>query len=93
MSRMILTRGDLAHDGAHRFETGQARHRQIEQQDVGLEFERLGDGDVAVFGLADDLEAGLVQQHVLDAEADYGVIVGDDDADGWDAGCRFGGLL
>ena len=71
-----------AHDGAHRLQAGQARHLQIEQQDVRLQFERLGDGDVAVFGLADDLEAGLVQQHVLDAEADYRVIVGDDDANG-----------
>ena len=60
VSRMILTRGDLAHDGAHGFQARQARHLQIEQQNVGLEFEGLGDGDVAVLGLADDFEAGLV---------------------------------
>ena len=34
-----------------------------------------------IVGLADDFEAGLVLEHVANAESDYGVIVGDDDTD------------
>ena len=60
----------LGHNGAHGFEAGEARHGDVEQEDIGLEFEGLGDGVVAVFGFADDFEAGLVLQHVADPEAD-----------------------
>ncbi len=78
---MILTRGRLVHDGAQGFEAGQARHGEVEQKNVGLEFEGLGDGDVAVFSLADDFEAGLILEHVLYAEANDGMVVCNHDAD------------
>src|ERR1035441_9977418 len=69
----------LGHDCPHGFQAGEPRHQDVEQEDVGFEFESLGDGIVAILGLTDDFEAGLVLEHVSDTEADYGVIVGDDD--------------
>ena len=78
----------LVHDGAQGFEAGQTGHREIEQENVGLELEGLGDGDVAVLGLADDFEAGLVLEHVFYAEANDGMIVGDHDAN-WRGGYAY----
>ncbi len=54
---------------------------EIKQKNVGLQFKSLGYGDVAIFGLANDLKAGLVLQHVLDAETHNRMIVSDHDTD------------
>ncbi len=97
MSRTILTRGALAHDGAHGFKAREARHGEIEQEDVGFEFEGLGDGVIAVVGVADDFKAGLIHEHVFDAEADDGMVVCDNDADvgqgSWNGSGRSAGRL
>jgi hypothetical protein len=83
----------LGHDGTHGFEAGEARHGEVEQKNVGFELEGLGDGVVAVFGFADDFEAGFVLQYGLDTGADDEVVVGDDDADVGDGGNGRGGFL
>ena len=70
-----LDGGRAVHDGAHGLQTGEARHLHIEQQDVGLQFKGLGDGLVAVGGLADHLEAVLLDKHVAHSDANYRVVV------------------
>ena len=79
VSMMILTRGDLFMIARRASKSGQTRHRQIEQENVRLQFERLGDRYVAILGLADDLKAGLILQHVFYAEAHHRMIVSDND--------------
>src|ERR1039457_5406650 len=69
----------LGHDRPHGFQTGEPRHQDVEQENVGFEFESLSDGIVATLGLTEDFEAELVLEQVSDTEADFGMIVGDDD--------------
>src|SRR5579862_6416806 len=72
-----------AHDGAHGFETRQARHGEIEQQNVGQQLEGLRDGLVAVSGLTYDREGFISLQHVTHANPDDGVVVGEQYPDRW----------
>ena len=73
-------RAGAIHDGAHGFEAREARHGQVEQEDVGFLFEGLGDGLVAVGGFADNGEAAFLSEHVSNADAYYGVVICQHDA-------------
>ena len=70
-----LDRGHAVHDGAHGFKAGQARHLHVEEQDIGLQFEGLSDGFVAVGGIADDFKAIRCGEHVAYTDADHGMVV------------------
>ena len=70
-----LDRGHAGHDGAHGLKAGQAGHLHVEEEDVGLELEGLGDGFVAVGGVADDFKALRLREHVAHADADHGMVV------------------
>src|SRR5215472_1539531 len=78
------------HDRAHRLQARKLGHGEVEQQNVRLEFECLGNGLVAVVGLTHDLEAGLAGEHVFHAEADDRVVVGHDNTNSsvmtWNSG-------
>ena len=78
-----LDGGCAVHDGAHGLQAGQARHLHVEQQNVGLQLEGLGDGFVAVVGIADHVEAVLFGEHVAHPDADYRMIVGDYNSNGF----------
>jgi len=41
-------RGCAGHDGAHRLQARQAGHLHVEQQNIRLQFERVGNGLVAI---------------------------------------------
>ncbi len=66
-------------DAAQGFQTGDVRHLDVEQEDVRLKVEGVGDGLFAVGGLADDVK-GVFRKEAADAEADDGVVVCDEDA-------------
>ena len=67
--------GRSAHDGAHGLESGQARHLDIKQQDVGRQLKRLRDGFVAVVGFANHRETVALVEHVAYADAHYRMII------------------
>src|ERR1700733_5290037 len=67
------------HDGPHSLETGQTRHLQIKEEDVGQQFEGCCDGFVAVRCLTQHFEAGVALKHVFDADTNDWMVVGDDD--------------
>ncbi len=70
-----LDRGRAVHDGAHGFEAGQARHEDIQKQNIGLELEGLGDGFVAVGGVADHFKTVFLGEHVAYTDADHRMVV------------------
>ena len=76
-----LDRGRAVHDGAHGLKAGQARHLDIEQEDVGGLLQSLGDGFIAIVGFAYDFEAVALGEHVAHTNADYRMIISQDDAD------------
>ena len=60
-------------------EAVEARHLDVEDDEVGLELADELDGFVAPAGLADDVVA-LLLEDLLEVEADDGLVLGDDDA-------------
>ena len=78
--------GRAVHDGAHGFNAGEARHVDVEEEDVGEQLEGLGDGLIAVGAFADDFEALFALEHVAHADADDRMVVGKEDADGRGSG-------
>jgi hypothetical protein len=70
------------HDGAHGLETGQARHLDIEQEDVGGLLQGLGDGLIAIVGFSNDFKAVALGEHVAHTDTDYRMIIGEYDANG-----------
>ena len=69
--------GRLRLDLARRLDPGHARHRDVEDGDVGALDERLLDGGDAVFRLGDDLHAGLAVDQHAHAGAHDAMVVGD----------------
>jgi hypothetical protein len=67
-------------DLARGLDAGHARHRDVEDGDVGLRGDRLGDGVDAVLGLGDDLHVVLAVDQHADAGAHDAMVVGDQDS-------------
>ena len=75
----LRARAELA-DLERGLEAAEIRHRDVEEDDVGLQLLAAVDGLPAVLGLAHDLDVvGLLEEgpHAL---AHEGVVIGDDDA-------------
>src|SRR5580658_683771 len=75
-------RGGAVHDGAHGFEAGHARHGNVEKQNVGLFFERLGNRFIAVGGVANNIETLSFSEHVAHAYADDRMVIRQHNSDG-----------
>jgi hypothetical protein len=78
--------GRTAHDGAHGFQSRQARHVEVQQQDIRQQIEGFGDRLVAVPDFANHFKGAIRLQHVPDADTDDRMIVGKKNADGWGSG-------
>ena len=77
--RRVLARGADAPDGLPaEFDVG---HRDVEQDDVGPVLGDAARGALAVAGLADDLEVGLLLERDADHVAHLGDVVAEQDAD------------
>ena len=70
-----LDRGRTSHDGAHSLKAWEPGHLHIEEQNIGLQLEGVGDGFVAVVGFAHDLKAVLCGEHVANTDSDDRMIV------------------
>ena len=60
-----------------------ARHRQVEQQNVGSQLSRLGNRFGAVGGFAHDFQLRLRLQQAAQAIAKNGVVIRDDNTHRW----------
>ena len=67
-------------DDAGRFEAVEARHGDVHDDDFGTQFAGEADGVLSVGGFSAELPFRVVAEDALDAAADNGVIVDDEDA-------------
>jgi hypothetical protein len=68
-------------EAARRLHTVHGRHHHIHQHHVGVEGANLGDRRDPVAGVAHHLNIGLAGEQRLDARADQGLVIDDQDAD------------
>ena len=73
--------GLAATQAARGLDAVQLGHGDVHHHDVGLQLLGQFDGFAAVGGLADDLHIGLRAEDHLEALADHGVVVSQQDAD------------
>src|SRR3954454_17885852 len=89
---IVLLVGDGQHEDLHRrhrlgqpaggLDAADARHAHIHEQHVRRVQLGLGDGVLAVLGLADDLDALLELEDLDQASSEEGVVIDDEHADG-----------
>jgi len=72
--------GEVVAEHPRDLEAGHARHRVVEEDQVGPKLERLAPGLDAIGGLTDDLEVGIRVDERAETLADSEVVVGDKDS-------------